>query len=34
MFGRAYLSLFSHISTFDKNYKCLKEFIKIVYGPL
>ena len=27
----AYLSLSSHISTFDKNYRCLEELIKIAY---
>ena len=27
----AYLSLSSHISTFDKNCRCLKELIKIAY---
>ena len=29
----AYLSLSSHISTFDKNYSCLEEIIKITYDP-
>ena len=28
-----YLRLSSHISTFDKNSRCLKELIKIVYDP-
>ena len=27
----AYLSLSSHINTFDKNDRCLKEFMKITY---
>ena len=29
----AYLSLSSQISIFDKNYRCLKELIKITYDP-
>ena len=29
-----YLSLFSHINTFNKNYKYFKELIKITYDPL
>ena len=28
-----YLSFSSHISTFNKNCKCLKKFIKITYDP-
>ena len=33
LLGRAYFSLFSHISTFNKNYRCLEELIKITYDP-
>ena len=29
----AYLSLSFYISTFDKNYRCLEELIKIAYDP-
>ena len=29
----AYLRLSSYISTFDRNCICLKELIKIAYGP-
>ena len=29
----AYLRLSSRINTFDKNNRCLKELIKIVYDP-
>ena len=29
-----YLSLSSHISTFDKNNRCLEELMKITYDPL
>ena len=28
------VTLSSHISIFDKNYRCLKELIKIAYDPL
>ena len=33
VFKRAYLTIFSHINNFDKNYKCLEELIKIAYDP-
>ena len=29
----AYLSLNSHINTFDKNYRCFEKLIKISYDP-
>ena len=33
-FGRAYLSLSSRMSIFNKNYRCLKKLIKITYDLL
>ena len=28
-----YLSLSSHISTLDKNYKCLEKLMNVTYDP-